>query len=87
MLRKGSLMAVKWARVEASFVVKGEKTECAPNDPNRLAVQKLDDNACHTHPTPGETGQGMASWIPEHLIKPAAWQAIQVVVLVEQEYA
>jgi hypothetical protein len=79
-------MSVEWARVEASFAVKSEKTECAPNDPNRLAVQKLNDNACHTHPIPGETGQGMACWIPEHLIKPAAWQAIQVVVLVEQEY-
>jgi len=80
-------MAVEWARVEDSFAVKGESTECAPNDPNRLAVHKLDDNACHTHPTPGEAGQGMACWIPEHLIKPTAWQAIQVVVLVEQVYA
>ncbi len=80
-------MAFECARIKVSFVIKGKKAERRPNYANRLAVQKLDNDVDHAHPSPGKTEQAVACRIPEHLLELCVRQAIQTVVLVEQKSA
>ncbi|MDQ3564046.1 MAG: hypothetical protein M3436_07870 [Pseudomonadota bacterium] len=47
------MMPVECARVKATFVVEGEHIERGPNDANRLAAKKLNDNLGHAHPMAG----------------------------------
>ena len=74
------------ASIKVSFVIKGEKTKRIPNDANRLAVQQCYGNVSHTQSSPGKTGYAATRRIPEHLVELCTRQAIQTVILVEQEH-
>jgi hypothetical protein len=80
-------MPAECARVKASFIVEGEHIERSPNDANRLAAKKLNDNLGHAHPMPGEDWKVVACPIPQHLLELGVRQAIQPVILVEQKPA
>ena len=75
-LGAGPLMLVERARIKASFAIEGENAERGPNDANRLAVQKLNDDVGHAHASPSEAGNSVACRISEHLLELRVRQAI-----------
>jgi hypothetical protein len=77
-------VALLWA-IERAFAVECQNAEGAPDQARRLTLQTLDENVSHAHPRPGETGNGVAGWVVQHLLECRGSQAMQNVRLIEQE--
>jgi hypothetical protein len=79
------LLLLKCFRINASFSIKDKETERCAKDANGSAILQLHEDISHAHLGFCELRPTMALGVAEHQVKLGIRQAIQTVIVVEQE--
>jgi hypothetical protein len=76
---------LKCCRINTPFSIKNEEAERYAKDANGSAILHFHKDISHAHPGSRELGPRVVFGVTDHQVKLGVRQAIQTVILVEQE--